>query len=297
MISPELVGRIEQCAAVRSQSRIRIVSAREVSGGCINRAACLTFSDNSRAFLKWHSSPPADFFRREAEGLETLADASPLRIPAVLGFSEGESQPGFLLLEDLTASGGSSRPDRTAGFDEELGQGLAAQHHSTAHAWGFRHDNYIGTTLQANGQLADWPDFFRTRRLQPLLELLSPGADERRPFDRLLGRLDQLIATEEPPALLHGDLWTGNILSDGDGRPALVDPAVYYGHREADLAFSRLFGGLSPRAISAYLEAWPVAPGHEVRADIYNLYHLLNHAVLFGTSYFTEARTIAVRYG
>lgn len=300
MIPESLRLRLEESLARRFGPGTRITEIRSASGGCISRAAILRLSSGDSAFVKWLDHPPERFYEAEAEGLKALRSASPLRIPEVYAVSSAAESPRFLLMEDLTHGDVRSVRPATGSFDELLGQGLARQHRSTAKRFGFALDNYIGTTPQQNTWNANWPDFFRTNRLEPLLAMLAArqalGSADRRLFDRLLNRLDDLIATDEPPALLHGDLWSGNILQTADGCPALIDPAVYYGHRETDIAFTRLFGGLSPRALAAYQEAYPLAPGHEKRGELYNLYHLLNHALIFGGGYMAQARTVASRF-
>lgn len=303
MIPARLRKLIESALSHHFGSEIILSETRPVSGGCISSTAILVLSSGSSVFAKWHDSPPEAFFSHEAEGLKALRRASPLHVPQVLAVLENEDLPHALILEDLT------RPDETTSirsapparlFDEELGRGLAHQHRTTHGRFGFGTNNYIGTTSQDNEWCDDWPEFFRGRRLDPLLGILDRQgrveAGDRQLFDSLGSRLHELLATDDPPALLHGDLWSGNILIDGNGRPGLIDPAVYYGHREADTAYTRLFGGLSSRAMAAYNEAYPFTAGSETRSDIYNLYHLLNHAVLFGGSYMSQAKSIALRY-
>ncbi len=303
MIPGELRERIETTLRHRFGAETTIRDTRPVSGGCISSTAILVLSSGSSVFAKWHDSPPEAFFSREAEGLRALRQASPLRVPEVLGVLDNEALPHALLLEDLTRpeKAGITRPRPASRlFDEELGHGLAQQHRTSHQQFGFPTNNYIGTTPQNNDWCDDWPEFFRARRLEPLLQILDQqgrlDVRDRRLFNDLSSKLPDLIATDESPALLHGDLWSGNILIDGDGRPGLIDPAVYYGHREADTAYTRLFGGLSSRAMAAYNEAYPLTTGSDTRSDIYNLYHLLNHAVIFGGSYMAQAHAIASRY-
>ena len=151
-------------------------------------------------------------------------------------------------------------------------------------------DNYIGSTPQVNGWLDDWLAFFRERRLRPQMELAARNghlpAGRRRALEGFMGRLDELLGgVPRRPALLHGDLWGGNMIADPSGQPVLIDPAVYYGDREADLAMTALFGGFSSAFYAAYNEVYPLADGWRERFRIYNLYHLLNHLNLFGEGY------------
>jgi fructosamine-3-kinase len=223
----------------------------------------------------------------EAEGLEALAAAAAVRVPRVL--ARGSVGRGaFLALEWI-----ESRP---AGREAErrLGERLAAQHRVTAATFGFATDNFIGRTSQPNGRLAEWAEFFRERRLRPQLALAAQNgfADLlERAGARLLESVDALLAGHRPQAsLLHGDLWSGNWLADPQQEPVIFDPAVYYGDREADLAMTRLFGGFGRAFYEAYEAAAPPSAGSAVRAELYNLYHVLNHANLFGGGYARQAR-------
>jgi fructosamine-3-kinase len=196
--------------------------------------------------------------------------------------------------------GGSGRSGRD--FPAEFGRRFARLHRSTRGArFGFPHDNYLGSTPQPNGWSDDGCDFFRRRRLGHQLGLARAGglADRglARLGDRLLDRLDRwLDLPGEPACLLHGDLWGGNYLVDDAGAPVLIDPAAYHGHREADLAMTRLFGGFDAAFYAAYEEEWPLSPGSEERRPLYELYHLLNHLNLFGAAYRGRCLAILRRY-
>jgi fructosamine-3-kinase len=188
----------------------------------------------------------------------------------------------FLVLE--LCEPGPPRRD----FEELLGRGLAGLHRSgAALEFGLDHSNYVGSVPQQNEPRADWPSFYRDCRLAPMLARAggSLSASLRGDFDRLFDRLPELCGPAEPPARLHGDLWSGNVHRDADGRPVLIDPAAYVGHREIDLAMLRLFGGFSERWFAAYAEVSPLAEGWRRRVDLYQLYPLLVHVVLFGRSY------------
>lgn len=261
----------------------RVVDRAGVGGGCINEAQTLELDDGRRVFLKSNARPLPGMFEREAEGLAALADVGVLRVPRPLG--SGITPVPFLLLEHVE----SGRPGRD--FFERFGR-LFAEHHqrSCGPRYGFEHDNYLGSTAQPNAWCGDWVTFFREHRLGHQLRLAARrghgGAELARLGARLQDRLDDFLAEPaEAPCLLHGDLWGGNYLCDTEGAPVLIDPAAYYGRREADLAMTQLFGGFEPRFYQAYEEAWPLAPGSEERLEIYKLYHLLNHLELFGTSY------------
>jgi protein-ribulosamine 3-kinase len=260
-----------------------------VGGGCINDC------------YRWHSAdgwwfvklaPPerASMLAAEAAGLAELATAGGVRVPRVHGAGVAAGQ-AFLVLEWLERG---TTTDRSQAL---LGERLAAQHRTSWREFGWHRDNTIGLTPQLNTPAPDWAEFFAQRRLRFQLDLAMRNGFSAQLGDRgerLLGALPGLLAGHRPPpSLLHGDLWGGNWFTDTRGEPAIFDPAVYYGDREADLAMTRLFGGFGPRFYAAYEAAWPLDSGHRERRDLYNLYHLLNHANLFGESYALQAaRTI-----
>jgi fructosamine-3-kinase len=265
---------LDTIAAAAGRGAIRDLD--EVSGGDINRAHRVTFDDGSTAFLKRpRGGAPSAMFEAEAHGLRWLAEADALRVPEVLAFDEG-----YLLLEDLGP--GRARADD---HDEALGRGLAALHRASPGAFGLDRDNYIGPLRQRNAPAASWAAFYR-RRLEDLVRLAVDGgidvgwAQALERFD-----LEARLGPEEPPARLHGDLWSGNAHADPEGRPCLIDPAVYGGHREMDLAMMALFGGFSARTFAAYDEVYPRAPGHRERIRVHQLVPLLVHAILFGGGY------------
>ena len=278
MIDASLRTHVE--AALRGQ----ITALRPIAGGGINEAYALELADGRRMFLKTNSSADAAMFPAEARGLGWLQEADCLRIPRVLAVSSGDdAEPGFLVLE-LIESAGHCR-----GFDEILGRGLAALHRFGAAAFGLDHHNFIGRLPQSNRTHPSWAEFYWHERLLPQLELASRrkhiSAALRSRFDRLAQRLSECVGPDEPPARLHGDLWGGNLHADERGQPCLIDPAVYGGHREVDLAMMRLFGGFGSRVFDAYQEAFPLAPEHPRRVQLYQLYPLLVHVNLFGSSY------------
>jgi fructosamine-3-kinase len=175
-----------------------------------------------------------------------------------------------------------------------LGRELAQMHRNTAAQFGFERDNFIGLSPQANTNDTTWPAFFRERRLEPQLKRVSSGPSAGMWVEgglRVAEALPLYFPGYAPrPSLLHGDLWSGNAGFLPDGTPVIFDPAVYYGDREADIAMSELFGGFAPQFRDAYREAWPLDPGYDVRRDLYNLYHVLNHVNLFGAAYVAQAQ-------
>jgi fructosamine-3-kinase len=268
-----------------------IRSLTPVSGGDINAAARIE-TDEARYFVKWNTASPPRMFEAEARGLQSLTAAQALRIPRVITLID---QPPALVLEwiDLGAN------KHTAA--EALGRGLAQQHRSSAPAFGLDHDNFIGSNPQRNTPARSWIEFYRDRRLGVQRDLAQRNGhltpDRARRLDRVLNHLDHWIDESlVTPALLHGDLWGGNTLIDTQGQPVLIDPAVYYGDREAEIAFTELFGGFSARFYAAYHEAWPLDRGYADRRDLYNLYHLLNHLNLFGAGYGPAVDALLRRY-
>ena len=271
---------LERSVARALGSAVR--STRAVSGGDINSAREMTLADGRVVFVKSNVLADPTMFAAEARGLAWLAEAHALRVPDVLAVGDR-----FLVLERILPA------RRRADFDERLGRALAALHRFGAPSFGLDHDNFIGRLPQSNTPAPTWPDFYRTRRLEPQLRLARDAglcsSAMARGFDRLLAELDQRVGPAELPARLHGDLWGGNVIGDETGVACLVDPAVYGGHREVDLAMMRLFGGFGHHVFAAYEEAWPLDPSHEERVPLYQLYFLMVHVNLFGGTYVAQA--------
>jgi len=266
-----------------------------VSGGCIANA-CRLETDDAPLFLKWGDDEVARTFPGEAAGLKALSDAeSDLNVPAVRAMDEPtDDRPGFLSLAWINTGRQGRR------FWEDFGRSLAELHRTTADRYGFDRDNFIGQLPQSNTWMDAWPEFFRRERLEPQVERARENdrwkAAWDAPLERLDRRLNDLLPAEPPASVLHGDLWKGNFMITALGEPALIDPATYYGHREADLAMTELFGGFEDPFYDAYREAWPLESGYEKRREMYNLYHLINHLNHFGAGYANSVASTLNRF-
>jgi fructosamine-3-kinase len=266
-----------------------------VGGGDINEAFRVRMEDGSEAFVKTRAGAAPGEYEAEAAGLRWLAEPGALRTPRVLSLEDG-----YLALEWVQAG------YLDAAGIEELGRGLAATHRAGAPQFGgFARSDAgerarFGSLALSNDATGDWPSFYAERRLRPLAQLAGErgalSAGGIRAVERVCERMPELCGPPEPPARLHGDLWSGNVMAGDDGRPWLIDPSAYGGHREVDLAMLRLFGAPSERVFSAYEEVAPLAEGSEQRVDLYQLLPLLVHALLFGGSYRGAAERVARRY-
>jgi fructosamine-3-kinase len=267
---------------------------RRVGGGDINEAFHVVLANGREAFVKTRSDSHAGEYRAEADGLRWLAAPGHIRTPEVLEVGED-----YLALEWVAH--GRLHPD---GVDE-LGRGLARTHASGAPRFGdFREGGAGGARFGSlglpNDPTEDWPTFYAERRLRPLARI-ARERDALRPsgidaVERVADRMPELAGPPEPPSRLHGDLWAGNVMADADGRPWLIDPSSYGGHREVDLAMLHLFGAPSDRVFNVYEEETPLAEGWEERVELYQLLPLLVHALLFGGSYREQAEIAAQRY-
>ena len=268
-----------------------------VGGGDINRAYLLEDPEGERFFLKENAAANMDFFRKEAEGLKAIGNTGAIPVPAVFGMGR-DNTDSFLLMEYIPEG------KKCRDFYEDFGHKLAAMHAADCSActgsgnFGFTSDNYIGSGFQGNTPEKTWKEFFIKRRLEPQIARAEHcfNAEERKTVEKLLKKAEGILTEPAKSALLHGDLWSGNYLCGPEGRVLLIDPAVYVGHPEADIAMTELFGGFPKSFYDAYFEAAGKEPGYEERRDLYNLYHLLNHLNLFGGAYFAAVMRVVYRY-
>jgi fructosamine-3-kinase len=278
-------------AAVARVTGCDVTSLRRVGGGDINDAFLAELDGGGRAFVKTRADAPAGEYEAEAAALRWLGEPGGVGVPEVLGASDE-----LLALEWLEEGG--------AGDESELGRGLAVVHQAGAESFGgdpappaesrggpLR----IGRLALPNDPLGDWPQFYAERRLRPLIGPARLSAAGTRAVEAVCDRIDDLAGPAEPPARLHGDLWSGNVLWSG-GRPYVIDPIAYGGHREVDLAMLQLFGSPGSRFFAAYEDVAPLADGWRDRIALYQLFPLLVHAALFGGGYAASVERSASRY-
>lgn len=281
---------------------VAIQRTDRIAGGDINKAYAVTLNTGDRIFMKANAKDNFGFFKAEAAGLFALAQTGTLATPKILcaGTDDGQEVGYSFLLMEYIKSG-----ERRAGYWESFARELAALHQADASAFaadagpfGFFEDNFIGARPQDNSSAAAWVEFFRDKRLAPQFKAADANfsSAERSRVTKLLDHLDEFLIEPKRPSLLHGDLWSGNVMAGPDGKAMLIDPAVYVGHAEADLAMTELFGGFPPDFYQAYREANPLEPGYENRRDLYNLYQLLNHLNLFGKSYLGSVLSVVDEY-
>lgn len=276
---------LEQAAEITGSIGLggEVLGLRPVGGGDTSQTYLLQAGHGS-VFVKIESTNRADLLAAEADGLQALASSACVRVPDVLGLGIFKAGDGsWLALEAL------SLKSRSPSIDRRLGGQLAEMHRHQGKAFGWHRDNYLGPMPQSNATAPDWGEFFSRQRLAPQIDRLrDAGAAPAvsRLVQPLLAAWHRLNADHDPaPSLLHGDLWAGNAAALSDATPVIYDPAVHYGDRECDLAMADLFGGYAEAFFSAYQQAWPLPRGWQQRRGFYQLYHLLNHANLFGGGY------------
>jgi protein-ribulosamine 3-kinase len=272
----------------------KVKSQTAISGGCISESSIIQMVSGERYFLKINNRVPKDMFTKEANGLQEIDKSKSIRAPKV-----EMAKDNFILMECIEAKNKSKK------FFEDFGIQFATMHKYEGECYGFYEDNYIGSTIQKNipgeEEKHDWTKYYFNKRLMFQFKLAESNgyadSDLRKHFSLLESKIDQILYSEgENPSLLHGDLWAGNYIVDENGRACLIDPAVYYGNREADLAMTKLFGGFTKEFYSSYNEFYPLQSGHDYRENIYKLYHVLNHLNLFGSGYYQQALSLIKYY-
>lgn len=271
---------------------IELIKTSTVSGGDINDAYRFETSQGDFFVKKNSASRFPQMFQKEAMGLRLLAKANEIEVPEVVSFGD-DSETAFLVLKFIKS--GSQKNN----FWDEFGQQLSNLHKHTNDFFGLEQDNYIGSLHQSNLKHKKWTDFYREERLSSQVKLARDNgrmdAGTVKVFDHFYSKLDEIFPVE-PPALLHGDLWGGNFMVGESGNAVIIDPAVYYGHREMDLGMSKLFGGFNSQFYKAYNSNFPLEKGWEQRLDFCNLYPLLVHVNLFGGGYLSSVKSILRKF-
>ncbi|MCD7954690.1 MAG: fructosamine kinase family protein [Lachnospiraceae bacterium] len=325
---------LERAVASIFGNNVHITGRQPVYGGDINQSYCLTLSDGSSVFMKCNDMRNYAFFEKESVGLEALRSLGTIGVPKPLATGVDDAdQVSFLLMEYLAPA--PRRKDYWEVLGHELAlthrhntkgmitgdkdffsdsQGKLSEtsikkssnetdiskcsDEEKNSEYGFCTDNYIGATPQMNTPKTGWIEFFRDCRLRPQMRMAEKQLDSgtREKCEILLDRLDRFLEEPAFPSLLHGDLWSGNVICGPNGKAWMIDPAVYVGHFEAEIAMTELFGGYPDSFYRAYQEINRMEPGYEDRKDLYNLYHVLNHLNLFGPSYLGEVRRIIRRF-
>lgn len=274
---------------IKEKLNVEISTHKSVYGGDINKSARVELEDGRSLFVKWNHSAPKPMFEAEAKGLILLQEAgTDLEIPKVILQDEE-----FLVLEWIEEGGGQQHSA------DNFGRELAKLHKTTQKEFGLDHDNFIGRLPQSNNKHGNWPDFFAIERIEPQIKMgVESGKLNRvvlKEVQSLYKKLGSIFPTE-PPALIHGDLWSGNYMFTKSGGASIYDPAVYYGHREMEIAMTRLFGGFSANFYEGYNEIYPLSKDFSERVELCNLYPILVHANLFGGSYCRQAESIIHNY-
>ena len=269
-----------------------LLSVQYIGSGDINQARLLETAEG-KFFLKFNTKSEAfDMFQKEAHGLEVLRKPNVISIPEVLGIGESKDA-AFLILEYIQSG------HRIGNFWLDFGRKLADLHRITQPKFGLNYSNYIGSLVQQNNPHSNWTEFYISERLMPQMKLARDmnrlKITDNQSFELLFKKLPDLLP-EEKPSLIHGDLWSGNFMANTNQQPVLIDPAVYFGNREMDIAMTKLFGGFDSDFYASYMESFPLKPGYSRRIKLYQLYYLMVHVNLFAGGYINSVRRILKDY-
>lgn len=290
-ISSRLITALNEKLHEIGLTKSTIQKVKPISGGSINDAYAIITAEKS-FFVKVNTAKNyPSFFEKEQRGLLLLNESTSLTVPKV--YFTGATEDLIYLVMELIVPG-----EMKSNFWEIFAEGLASLHKKTNSQFGLEYNNFMGTLVQKNDFRPDWLTFFVENRLQDQVKLAFDkgllDATLLANFDQLYKRLTNLLP-EEPPSLLHGDLWSGNFMVGERGEPVIMDPAIYFGHREMDIAMMHLFGGFDRKLFAAYHELYPLQRGWEKRIEIYNLYPLLVHVNLFGGGYLSRVKAVLKR--
>lgn len=262
-----------------------IIKSIPLSGGCIHQARALYADNETPLFLKYCPCAGISLLQTEANALHAILNTQTVRVPRPI-LCEIVEESACLVLEFVEFENGSTQNW------QRLGKQLAQLHRTTTDTFGWHEDNWIGNTPQLNTPSADWITFFRDSRIAPQLNLAAQNGHPFRHGPELQRKIPALLKNHSPqPALIHGDLWAGNVGFANNG-PIIFDPAAHFADRECDLAMTRLFGGFPTAFYAAYENEWPLPQDASVRLALYQLYHILNHANLFQGAYLQQAQSL-----
>ncbi|WP_338048331.1 fructosamine kinase family protein [Paraliobacillus sediminis] len=270
-----------------------IQTIKPISGGDINQAYRVQ-TNSTIYFVKINQDVPSNFFKFEANGIQLIKDTNTIAVPYVHYYNEPKQHEHAILIMDWIEG------QATAKTTIELGQQIASLHQHSHSMYGYDQDGFIGSLSQVNHFTDTWVGYFRDYRLRPLLHIASERG--RLPYERytklekLMNDLDNWIPSFPKASLLHGDLWGGNWLTGANGKPYLIDPAVFYGDHLFELAFTELFGGFPDDFYKAYNEVMPIEDYYNDVKPLYQLYYLLIHLTLFGEGYGSSVDRILHRY-
>ena len=275
---------IARAIAEATEKEFAIADTRSVSGGCINQGYKIS-GDNTEYFVKLNDVSQVEMFAAEALGLKEMYATQTITVPQPICWGTAENS-SYIVLQWLDLARGNNSSWRV------MGRQLAAMHREgNSDRFGWSRNNTIGSTPQVNTWMDNWADFFAEQRIGYQLKLAQRRGGNFPDLSKVVDAVRNKLADRQPQAsLLHGDLWSGNAAIATDGAPVILDPATYYGDREADLAMTELFGGFPTAFYQGYNQAWQLDSGYQQRKSIYNLYHVLNHFNIFGGGYANQAQ-------